>query len=59
MLGTGKEIRTLYVRETADKNIDQVINEALNQMANREIVDIKVMAGEEVWHSALIIYKVV
>lgn len=62
MLGKGEVIRTLFIQETGDKNIGEMVNDALSgNLSGYTILDIKYTAANDEagygWHSALIIYK--
>lgn len=62
MIGTGNQIRTMFVSEGARSSLDSNVNDVLMfQLHDHEIIDIKpiTQADEGAWLAVLIIYKVI
>ncbi|MCY9530552.1 hypothetical protein M5X04_14615 [Paenibacillus alvei] len=56
MLGQAHELKTWYVENDANENIDAAINRVLELLGDREVVSINYQKSQNV-DSALIIYK--
>jgi hypothetical protein len=60
MLGKASEIKTLSVFETQYEKVHEVVNRALRDMGDTQVLDISyssTLSGQRYWGSALIIYK--